>query len=510
MKLRVCAYCRVSTDKTDQLHSMKNQREFFERYIQGHNGWELVRIFADEGVSGTCARKREAFQEMIAMCKEGQIDLVLTKEVSRFARNTVDTLEYTRMLKRMGVGVIFINDNIDTRDNDGEFRLSIMASVAQEESRKTSERVKWGQRRSMERGVVFGNNTTFGFETRHGRLSIREDEAEIVRRIYDSYLYGGKGTHVIARELTQERIPTPQAPSGVWSASMVLRVLRNEKYVGDLIQKKYVTIDYLTHKKVKNNEIEEKICLENHHEAIIRREVWDAVQDELIRRSTKKKQRHSSRHWCSGKIECGGCGARFVMRTQTRKDGSVYRVWGCANRGKRESGDETVCRMRMLNDKVLEESVRFVLQRIGIEKAHLAEEITEEVSSSEEKRAAHRYSAKEKKERVMDAYFRGIITEEEMCRMRKKYEAQEKETRESLVQNQCTEEELKQRISDMLDMPDGYAAAIKSVTVYKEWIALWLNYIPYGFQIQYHTHGYKQNYTVVIDSCETIKRECVG
>jgi site-specific DNA recombinase len=509
MMLRVCAYCRVSTDKTDQLHSMKNQKEFFEEYIRRQSGWELVRIFADEGVSGTSAGRRKAFQEMIAQCKEGAIDLVLTKEVSRFARNTVDTLEYTRMLRRMGVGVIFINDNIDTRDNDGEFRLSIMASVAQEESRKTSERVKWGQRRSMERGVVFGNDTTFGFETKRGELSVRENEAQIVRRIYDSYLYEGKGTHVIARELTQERIPTPRSLSGVWSASMVLRVLKNEKYVGDLIQKKYVTVDYLTHKKIKNNEIEEKIYLKNHHEAIIGREMWDEVQREIIRRSPKKKQRHSGKHWCSGKIECGGCGARFVVRTQKRKDGSEYRVWGCARRGKHGNGDKVICRMHMVNEKVLEQCVRFVLQMMGIEKERLAEELADEISSSERKRyiAAHGDGMREKKERVMDAYFRGIITEDEMHLMRKKYEAEEQEKRDSLAQNQDMKEELRKRISNALDTADGYGAVVESVTVYEKWIELWLKYVPYGFRIRYHTHGYKQNYTVVIDSCETIERD---
>ena len=157
-KLRVAAYARVSTDKDDQANSLDNQRTYFSKYITQHEGWQLVNVFYDEGISGTQTKKRKGFMEMIAEAESGEIDLIITKEVSRFARNTVDTLSYTRELKKFGVGVIFTLDNIDTRQSDGEFRLTIMASIAQEESRKTSERVKWGQRRQMEKGVVFGRD----------------------------------------------------------------------------------------------------------------------------------------------------------------------------------------------------------------------------------------------------------------------------------------------------------------------------------------------------------------
>ncbi|MEE0047767.1 MAG: recombinase family protein, partial [Eubacteriales bacterium] len=155
--LRVAAYCRVSTSQEDQRNSLENQRRYFSEYISRQPDWELVEVYADEGLSGTSS-DRPAFRRMLAAAAEEKIDLILTKEVSRFARNTVDTLAYTRLLRRQGVGIVFIGDHIDTRQNDGEFRLTIMASVAQEESRKISERVKWGQQRSMERGVVFGCN----------------------------------------------------------------------------------------------------------------------------------------------------------------------------------------------------------------------------------------------------------------------------------------------------------------------------------------------------------------
>ena len=168
-RLRVAAYCRVSTDKEDQRSSLAAQQAFFQSYIQTRPGWVLVEVFADEGLSGTSAKRRPQFTRMVRQAMEGEIDLILTKEVSRFARNTVDTLQITRQLKARGVGVCFLNDNIDTRDNDGEFRLTIMASVAQEESRKISERTRWGQLQAMRRGVVFGNNSIYGYTLQTGR-----------------------------------------------------------------------------------------------------------------------------------------------------------------------------------------------------------------------------------------------------------------------------------------------------------------------------------------------------
>ena len=162
--IRVAAYCRVSTDQDDQRNSLQNQRRYFDAQIRQNPDWKLVDVYADEGLSGTTAAGRPEFQRMLADAYAGKVDLILTKEVSRFARNTVDALKHTRELGKRGVGILFLNDHIDTRQDDGEFRLTIMASVAQEESRKTSERVKWGQRRSMEHGVVFGSNSLYGYD----------------------------------------------------------------------------------------------------------------------------------------------------------------------------------------------------------------------------------------------------------------------------------------------------------------------------------------------------------
>lgn len=276
-KLNVAAYCRISTDKDDQTNSLISQRKYFAEYINHHDNWNLKNVYYDEGISGTQTQKRAGFNAMIEDAMQGEIDLILTKEVCRFARNTVDTLSFTRKLKEIGVGVIFTIDNIDTRDSDGELRLTIMASIAQEESRKTSERVKWGQKRRMEQGVVFGRDL-LGYQVKDGKLSINEKEAAIVRAIFHKYTNEGKGTYVIARELAEEGMRPKRVQ--LWSNVMILRILKSEKYVGDLCQKKTFTPNYLTHKKKYNRGEEEMVYLRDHHEPIIERELWDRTQRE--------------------------------------------------------------------------------------------------------------------------------------------------------------------------------------------------------------------------------------
>ena len=329
--LRVAAYCRVSTSQEDQRNSLENQRRYFSEYISRQSDWELVEVYADEGLSGTSS-DRPAFRRMLAAAAEGEIDLILTKEVSRFARNTVDTLAYTRLLRRQGVGIVFIGDHIDTRQNDGEFRLTIMASVAQEESRKISERVKWGQQRSMERGVVFGCNNIYGFTLQGGELTVKPEQAAVVREVYRRFLMDGKGTYIIARELTAEGIPPPSGKGKTWSSTMVLRLLRGEKYCGDLLQRKSCTPDFLDHRKVKNEGQSPQVYLRDHHEAIVPRSMFEAVQRELDRRQATRKagSRPSARYWCSGKwsVDCAAVG---LCRAEAHRRTAVCD--GCAGKG---------------------------------------------------------------------------------------------------------------------------------------------------------------------------------
>ena len=268
---------------------------------------------------------------MIADAHLGKFDRVLTKEVNRFARNTVDTIQFTRELKAINIGVLFMLDNIDTLAPDGELRLTIMASLAQEESRKTSERVKWGQRRQMEKGVVFGRDM-LGYDVHDGKLYINEEGAEIVKLIFHKFVNEKKGTYTIARELREAGYKTITG-NAIWTNTVILKALRNEKYCGDLIQKKTYTPDYLTHSKKYNHGEEDFVVIKNHHEPIISRELWDMAQEELDKKAPNEeiKSKHSNRYPLSGKIVCGCCGCKFVARSKKRKDGSRYKAWRCYN-----------------------------------------------------------------------------------------------------------------------------------------------------------------------------------
>lgn len=225
---------------------------------------------------------------MITCAKNGEFDFIITKEISRFARNTLDSIYYTRELKKYGVGVIFMNDNINTLDSDAELRLTIMSSIAQEESRKTSERVKWGQKRQMERGVVFGRSM-LGYDVKNGKMYVNEEGAEIVRLIFHKFVQEGKGTHTIARELREENLQSMKTKK--WSNTTILRIIRNEKYCGDLIQKKTYTPDFLSHKKKTNFGQEEFVIIKDHHEPIISRELFDKANHILTAKSFSQEKK---------------------------------------------------------------------------------------------------------------------------------------------------------------------------------------------------------------------------
>lgn len=328
VRKRVAAYCRVSTDHEDQANSFESQQRYFRQYIERNPDWELYEIFADEGISGTNTKKRSEFKRMIARAKEGDFDLIITKEISRFARNTLDSIYYTRDLKKHGVGVIFMNDNINTLDGDAELRLAIMSSIAQEESRKTSERVKWGQKRQMEQGVVFGRSM-LGYDVKDGKMTINEEGAKIVRLIFHKFANENKGTHVIARELREAGI-TPMRVKE-WSNTVILRVIRNEKYCGDLVQKKTFTPDFLSHEKKYNRGEEEFVIIKDHHEPIVSRELFEKANRILDEKSLTQegKAKHSNRYPFSGKIKCGCCGSSYVARYKNRKNGTRYKAWRC-------------------------------------------------------------------------------------------------------------------------------------------------------------------------------------
>ena len=435
-KKRVAAYCRVSTDHEDQTNSFESQQRYFRQYIEHHPDWELYEIFADEGLSGTSTRKRKAFKRMIESAEQGAFDLILTKEISRFARNTLDSIYYTRELKRFGVGVIFMNDGINTLDGDAELRLAIMSSIAQEESRKTSERVKWGQKRQMEQGVVFGRSM-LGYDVKNGRMTMNEEGARLVRHIFHKFVNEGKGTHVIARELREEGFAPMRGKA--WSNTVILRLLRNEKYCGDLVQKKTYTPDFLSHEKKYNRGQEEFVILKDHHEPIVSREIFDAANRILDSRalSPAGQAKHSNRYAFSGKIKCGCCGSSYVARHKTRKDGSQYTAWRCyeASRNGRAHidcrGNKVGCSAHSIRGEDILHIMQLVCRELRINREMITRRIVsiaESVIAADEnfvqaERLEERLRlADEKRSQLLDLYMAADITKEEWMEARARCE----------------------------------------------------------------------------------------
>lgn len=349
-KRRVAAYARVSTEQDEQLGSFENQVRYFEQHIKSNPEWEFVGIYSDEGISGLSTAKRDGFNQMVADALAGNIDLILTKSISRFARNTVDSLSTIRKLKEAGIEVYFEKENIYTFDSKGELLLTIMASLSQEESRSISENVRWGQAQKRTRGEYGMSYGRFlGYEKGpDGKPQINEDEAEVVRRIYRMYL-DGSNIREIARSLQQDNIPTPAGKNCNWQASTIASILRNEKYKGDALLQKTFVEDFLT-KKIKKNEGElPQFYVSGGHPGIIDAETFDLVQAELIRRSGTDRGRHSDSPF-DRKVICGDCGRFFGRRLwSSNAQGGTF-VWRCSHK----NNSTSECRTPVVRETVLQ------------------------------------------------------------------------------------------------------------------------------------------------------------
>lgn len=350
-KKRVAAYARVSTDSDEQLTSYEAQVEFYTRYINNNPEWEFVSVFTDEGISGTNTKKREGFNRMIREALDGKIDLILTKSISRFARNTVDTLTAIRKLKQKGIEVYFEKENIHTLDAKGEVMITIMSSLAQEESRSISENVTWGKRRSMEDGkITLAYKRFLGYEKgEDGLPKIVESEAVIVREIYNRFL-DGKNAHEIAEYLTARGIPTPSGKTR-WCTSTIMSILQNEKYKGDALLQKTYTADFLTKKVKKNNGEVPQYYIKNSHPAIIDPDTFELVQQEIERRRPKRRQLYKNSIF-STKIVCGECGG-YYGRKVWHSNSEKYRksIWQCNHK---YSNKEEAC----VTPNLTEEEIR--------------------------------------------------------------------------------------------------------------------------------------------------------
>ena len=337
---RVAAYCRVSTDSEEQLTSYQNQVRVYTEMIAANKEWEFAGLYADEGISGTRADKRPEFQRMIRDCQNGKIDYIITKSVSRFARNTVECLEYVRSLKAQGIGIFFEEQNIDTLKNESELYLVIYAGFAQSESESISKHITWTYRKKFEEGKVsFQYKNFLGY--RKGADSQPEvvpEEAAIVERIYEMFL-AGQPVKVIAQTLQAEKIEI-LGKNLSFSKNMIMNILRNEKYCGDCILQKTVTVDCISKTRKVNQGEAPMYIVENNHPAIISREVFNRVQEELIRRQALRAKSDKTSITATGKyskyaltevLQCAECGSRYRRVTWTAH-GRKKIVWRCISR----------------------------------------------------------------------------------------------------------------------------------------------------------------------------------
>ena len=402
-----------------------------------------------------------------------------------------------------------------------------MASIAQEESRKTSERVKWGQRRQIEKGVVFGRDL-LGYTVKDGKLYVNEEEAEIVRAIFHKYTNEGKGTHVIARELQEEGMRPKRI--ALWSNVVILRVLKNEKYVGDLMQKKTITPDYLTHKKKYNRGEENMVYIKEHHEPIISRDLWERTQEELLRRSPSEKQKskYSNRYWCSGKVFCAECGRRYISRIRKRKDGSASKTWRCiaaAQYGRKKQdadGKEIGCDNTSVNEESLKTCMNYCISLIQSERESLKKEILEEINYIRKKQDQTLDVKKLekqidqiafKKTKAIDLMLGGIISKEDLQSQTEWYNEKLEHLNKELTDAKCREkldnsqtdimEQYIKALDDIMDIHGDneliYKEILERIDLHKGNILdIWLKEIPVGIRLKIKTSGKKASYKTEI------------
>lgn len=367
---RVCAYARVSSDSEAQGESLENQTQYYQGLIEANPEYGYIGVFADQGITGT-KDDRPEFQKMLALARAGELDLILTKSISRFARNTAIVLELVRELKGLGVEVFFEKEQISSSSGDGELMLTVLSAFAQEESKNVSDNLKWRYRRKYQNGEVVVNTTRFlGYDKNKNReLVINPGQAKVVKRIFEDYI-GGKGSFVIAKDLNAEGVET--VAGGRWHSSTILGILKNEKYMGDAKLQKTYSADHLRKKKCVNHGDIVSCYIENNHPPIIPREVWEAAQRQIVRRGKAKgnsaeiRAKYQTRYPLTGMLFCGKCGAPLRRRTWNSNHACKKIVWQCSNYvkiGKHACqgttvDDAVVSRMNIQTKTVVEEVMK--------------------------------------------------------------------------------------------------------------------------------------------------------
>lgn len=382
-QLRVAAYCRVSTKDEDQINSYEAQKNYYTDKIMTNPEWTLAGIFADKGITGTQTKNRKEFLRMIRYCRQNKIDIILTKNNTRFARNTVDCLKYIRILRDMGVAVVFEEEHINTLEMDSELIITILGAVAQGQSEAISQNVAWGQRQAYREGKVnFHYANLYGYKRGpDDKPEIIPEQAEVIRRIFKDYL-DGKSVRAIKEWLDAEGIKTAKGRQ-VWSAGVILRMLRNEKYCGDVLCQKTYTRDCISKVKVKNVGQLPMYLIQNHHTPIVDRATFDAVQAEVARRTGTAaasiktaptgKSRYNSKYVLSERLICGDCGTRY-RRAVWSKGGNKRPVWRCISR--LDYGTKYCPHSPTLEEAPLQNAIMIAIATVMSDKENLIAQIT--------------------------------------------------------------------------------------------------------------------------------------
>jgi site-specific DNA recombinase len=402
-KTRVAAYCRVSTDSEEQESSYETQIAHYTSFINSHPDWVFAGIYADDGITATNTKKRDDFHRMINDCNDSKIDMVITKSISRFARNTVDCLNYTRALKNKNIGVYFEKENINTLDAKGEVLMTIMASLAQQESESLSANVRLGLQFRYQQGKVQVNHNWFLGYTKDedGHLIIDSEQAEVVKRIYREYLEG-KSFLQIKRSLESDGILNG-AGRAKWNESNIKQILTNEKYIGDALLQKTYTVDILEKKREANKGQVPKYYVENSHEAIFPKNIFLKVQEEIARRSnltkgtTKKKRFYSGRYALSGIVFCAYCGDIY-RRIKWNNRGYKSIVWRCVSRVEKDGPD---CQARTVREELLQQVAIKAINEAFREKEAILPLLRENIESSLEKVTLSQIAAIDEKMKLM-------------------------------------------------------------------------------------------------------------
>jgi DNA invertase Pin-like site-specific DNA recombinase len=463
-KLRVVYYARVSTDKYDQLHSLEAQKNYFENLLERNPNWIFVRGYVDEGLTGTKIDKRDSFIEMIRDAKRGKFDLICTKEVSRFARNTLDSLSCTRELLNYGVAVLFENDNLNTIDEDCDFRLTTMASLAQEESRKTSERLKFGFRESIKKGTVLGNDSIWGYRKEKGRLVIIPQEAQMVRNIFDMYANDDMGIRAIAKVLTQ--MGYRNTNGNPLSFSTVKGILVNPKYKGFYCGNKTHKVNFLSNEIVHLPK-DEWVVYEDHEKVppIVAPELWDKANRKLKERrekmASKDKTSYHNKYLYSGKIVCGEHGTCYHHTVYRYKSGDKE-LWTC-----KEYGNGNKCRNPLVYTTEVNAVMREVYNMVICEKNTIVNDLIELYKESGSGKAIAKTRHKilseinavlAKKDKLLDLAMDDRLSNEEFEQRNNSLNKQIDQLRVRL--NELDEEE--QKSLDLKETIEGLRSAISN------------------------------------------------